>query len=58
MHYMMRFLVGTFSDLKFVPDEAPLHPVNKTDVTSILFRDEKYISETIENLTKLFEDAN
>ena len=62
--YMMRFLVSnfsTFSDLKkFVPDEAPLHPVVKTEVfpMKILFRDEKYISETIEILTKLAEDAN
>ena len=61
--YMMRFLVSnfsTFSDLKkFVPDEAPLHPVVKTEVIpmKILFRDEKYISETIEILTKLAEDA-
>ena len=61
--YMMGFLVNnfsTFDDLKgFVPDEAPLHPVVKTEVIpmKILFRDEKYISETIEILTKLVEDA-
>lgn len=61
--YMMGFLVAnfsTFSDLKeFVPDETPLHPVVKTEVIpmKILFRDEKYISETIEILTKLLEDA-
>ena len=61
--YMMRFLVtnfSAFSDLKkFVPDETPLHPVVKTEVTpmKILFRDEKYISETIEILTKLVEDG-
>ena len=61
--YMMRFLVSnfsTFSDLKkFVPDEAPLHPVVKTEVIpmKILFRDEKYISDTIEILSKLVEDA-
>ena len=62
--YMMRFLVSnsfsTFSDLKkFIPDEGPLHPVAKTKVIpmKILFRDEKYISETIEILTKLVEDA-
>ena len=61
--YIMRFLVSnfsTFSDLKkFVPDEAPLHPVVKTEVIpmKILFRDEKYISDTIEILSKLVEDA-
>ena len=60
--YMMRFLVtnfSAFSDLKFVPDETPLHPVVKTEVIpmKILFRDEKYISETIEILTKLVEDG-
>ena len=58
--YMMRFLVSNFSDLKkFVPDEAPLHPVVKTEVIpmKILFRDEKYISDTIEILSKLVEDA-
>ena len=61
--YLMKLLVSnfnTFSDLKkFAPDEAPLHPVVKTEVIpmKILFRDEKYISETIEILTKLVEDA-
>ena len=61
--YIMRFLVSnfsTFKDLKkFAPDEAPLHPVAKTEVIpmKILFRDEKYISETIEILAKLVEDA-
>ena len=59
----LKFLVSnfsTFSDLKkFAPDEAPLHPVVKTEVIpmKILFRDEKYISKTIEVLTKLVEDA-
>ena len=60
--YMMWFLVtnfSAFSDLKFVPDETPLHPVVKTEVIpmKILFRGEKYISETIEILTKLVEDG-
>ena len=32
--YMMRTLVSNISNLKmFVPDEAPLHPVVKTEVT-------------------------
>ena len=63
MRYMMGFMVNnfsTFSDLKkFVPEETLLHPMVKTEVIpmKILFRDEKYISETIEIPTKLLEDA-
>ena len=60
---MMRFLVtnfSTFSDLKtFAPEESSLHPVGKSEVTpmKVLFRDEKYISETIEILSHLFDEA-
>ena len=63
VRYMMRFLVktfGTFSDLKkFLPEETPLHPVTKSEVIQmkVLFKDEKYISETIEILTDLLKDA-
>ena len=61
--YMMRYMVSafsTFSDLKqFVTDETPLHPVVKTEVVpmKVLFRDEKYVSETIEILTDIAKDA-
>jgi hypothetical protein len=63
VRYMMRFMVSafsTFSDLKpFVTDETPLHPVVKTEVVpmKVLFRDEKYVSETIEILTDIAKDA-
>ena len=59
VRYMMRYMVSafsTFSDLKqFVTDETPLHPVVKTEVVpmKVLFRDEKYVSETIEILTDI-----
>ena len=61
--YMMKFLVqefSTFSDLKrFLPDETPLHPVTKSEVVpmKVLFRDEKYVSETIEILMDLAKNA-
>ena len=63
INFMMRFLVtnfSTFSDLKsFAPEERSLHPTVKTEVTpmKVLFRDEKYISETIEILSQLFDEA-
>ena len=49
-----------FSDLKrFLPDETPLHPVTKSEVVpmKVLFRDEKYVSETIEILMDLAKNA-
>ena len=61
--YMMGFMVksfSTFSDLKkFVPEERPIHTVVKTEVVpmKVLFRDEKYISETIEILSDLVKSA-
>ena len=60
---MMKFLVqefDTFSDLKrFLPDETPLHPATKSEVVpmKVLFRDEKYVSETIEILMDLAKNA-
>ena len=63
VRYMMKFMVTTFktfSDLKqFIPDEKSLHPIMKTEVVpmKVLFRDEKYISETIEILTDIAKDA-
>ena len=61
--YMMQYMVSafsTFSDLKrFVTDEAPLHPVVRTEVVpmKVLFQDEKYVSETIKILTDIARDA-
>lgn len=66
VHYMMSFLVETFSCLKHlaavpvIPEEEPLHPVLKSEVVpmKILFKDEKYKSVTIEILTQLLDDAS
>ena len=61
---MMNFLVREFRDLarlkECVPEEVPLHPVEKSEVVpmKVLFKDEKYTSETIDILTQLKEDAD
>ena len=62
--YVMGFLVEAFPCLKdlkpFVPTPKPLHPPDKSEVVpmKLLFRDEKYKSETIEILSQLIRDAN
>ncbi len=59
----MTFLVENFPDLKhllkFIPTPEPLHPVLPSEVVpmKILFKDEKYKSETIEILSQLLTDA-
>lgn len=64
VQYLMRFLVQEFSGLqdlaKFAPVQQPFHPTIKTEVVpmKVLFKDEKYTSETIDILTKLLEDGN
>ena len=61
--YMMNFLVREFKDLaglrEHLPEEIPLHPMEKSEVIpmKVLFKDEKYTSETIDILTQLMEDA-
>lgn len=61
---MMRFLVNeisALSDMKnLVPTESPLHPVQKTETIPmcVLFKDEKYTSETVDILSQLIIDAN
>ena len=61
---MMRFLVkeiSSLSDLKdLVPPESPMHPVQKTETIPmcVLFKDEKYTSETVDILAQLIIDAN
>ena len=61
--YMMNFLVREFKDLarlsQYVPEEVPLHPVEKSEIVpmKVLFKDEKYTSETIDILAQLTEDA-
>ena len=44
---------------RFLPDETSLHPVTKSEVVpmKVLFRDEKYVSETIEILLDLAKNA-
>ena len=60
----MRFLVIEFVTLeglrKYTPDHQQLHPVVKTEVVpqKVLFKDEKYIQETIEILSQLIDDAD
>ena len=62
--YVMEFLVSQFPSLKslkkFVPARESPHPVQKSVVApmKILFKDEKYKSETIEILQQLMADAN
>ena len=62
--FMMRFLVkeiSSLSDLKdLVPPESPMHPVQKTETIPmcVLFKDEKYTSETVDILAQLIIDAN
>ena len=64
VHYMMGFLVETFSNLKhlaeFVPEPESIHSVTKSQVVpmKILYKDEKYKSQTIDILTQLMSDAN
>ena len=64
VHYMMEFLVETFANLKhlaeFVPEAESIHPVMKSQVVpmKILFKDEKYKSQTIDILSQLMIDAN
>lgn len=62
--FLMRFLVEEFdslSDLESVVSkhQSP-HPVHKSEVIpmKVLFKDEKYISETIDILTQLMVDTS
>lgn len=61
--FMMNFLAKEFKDLaglkKYVPDHVTLHPVEKSEVVpmKVLFKDEKYTSETIDILSQLMKDA-
>ena len=63
VEYTMHFLVNEFTSLndlrKYVPDHQQLHPVVKTEVVpQVLFKDEKYIQQTIDILSQLIDDAN
>ena len=61
--YIMKFLVAEFSDLKdlevFVQDDVAVGEVSKSEVVpmKVLFKDEKYIADTIDILAKLMDDA-
>ena len=62
--YMMNFLVTEFPDLaglrQYVPARVSLHPVHKSEVVpmKVLYKDEKYTSETIDILSQLATDAD
>lgn len=62
--FVMEFLVTHFKHLRnlkqYVPEKTPLHPPKKSEVIpmKILFKDEKYKSETIDILSQLVTDAN
>ena len=62
--YTARYLVTEFKSLgdlaKFIPPQSQIHPVIKTEFVpmKVLFKDEKYTSETIEILCTLMKDAN
>ncbi len=64
IRYMMKFLVKEFKDLaglkKYVPERVPRHSVKKSEVVpmKVLFKDEKYTSETIDILSQLMKDAS
>ncbi len=63
VQYMMKFFVAEFDSLhdleKLVPEEKFLHTPHKSIVVpmKVLFKDEKYKSETIDILTQLMTDA-
>ena len=63
VEYLMSFLVEMFPCLEhlatLIPKPDPLHPVLPSEVVpmKILFRDEKYKTETIEILSQLLKDA-
>ncbi len=60
MNYLVREFSG-LADLKeFAPAQQPLHPVAKSEVVpmKVLFKDEKYTSETIDILSQLMADAD
>ena len=62
--YVMRFLTSEFSALtklqQFVPEQEMIHPASKSEFVpmKVLFKDEKYIAETIDILSALIEDAS
>ena len=62
--FLMKFLAEEFeslSDLQvFIPKHQSPHPVQKAEVIpmNVLFKDEKYISETVHILSQLMIDAN
>lgn len=64
VEYTMRFFANEFTSLerlrKYAPAHQQLHPVEKTEVVpqKVLFKDEKYIHETIEILAQLIDDVN
>ena len=61
--YIINFLVQefpAFSDLKKLPPGQPETVIAKSEVVpmEVLFKDEKYIAETVDILSQLVEDAH
>lgn len=64
VQYVMKFLVNEFPNLKdlkaFTEDAIPFDdglPKCEVAPMKVLFKDEKYIADTIDILTRLMEDA-
>ena len=64
IQYTARYLVKEFKSLghlkKFLPEQHQIHQVIKSEFVpmKVLFKDEKYTSETIDILSILMKDAN
>ena len=64
VNYIAGFLVQEYKSLqplhRFVPERAPIHPPSKSEFVpmEVLFKDEKYVAETVEILSTLMKDAD
>lgn len=64
INFMTRILVKEFSDLKdlrsYTPNKEQVQSVKKAEVVPmmVLFKDEKFITENIDIMSQLMEDAN
>ena len=45
---------------QFVPERAPIHTPSKSEIVpmEVLFKDEKYVAETVDILSILMKDAD
>ena len=64
VHYIAGLLVHEYKNLQqlrqFVPARTPIHPPSKSEFVpmEVLFKDEKYVAETVEILSSLMKDAD